>query len=436
MAFRMVDLIRKKRDGLPLTREEIRFFTEGYVNNEIPDYQASALLMAIWFRGMDRDEIAELTFAIRDSGEKIDFSDIKGVRADKHSTGGVGDKTSLVVAPVVASCGVKVAKISGRGLGHTGGTVDKLESIPGFRTDLSEREFMDVVNRTGIAIIGQSRDVAPADKKLYALRDVTSTVDSIPLIVSSIMGKKLAADDDVIVLDVKTGSGSFMKTEEESEKLAKLLVDTGKKAGKKVMALITDMDRPLGEYVGNALEVREAIETLKGRGPEDLKRVSLALSGAILALSGFAGTTEEGERIAEEAVENGAALEKLREMIEAQSGDPRVTEDGSLFGEAPVQKEIPAKKSGYIASMDTEAIGRASLLLGAGRNTMADRIDMTAGIRILKKTGDPVKKGEPVAIFHTSREELLKGAEEVYDNALCYAEEKPAPRPLILGTVK
>ena len=436
MAFRMVDLIRKKRDGLPLTREEIRFFTEGYVNNEIPDYQASALLMAIWFRGMDRDEIAELTFAIRDSGEKIDFSDIKGVRADKHSTGGVGDKTSLVVAPVVASCGVKVAKISGRGLGHTGGTVDKLESIPGFRTDLSEREFMDVVNRTGIAIIGQSRDVAPADKKLYALRDVTSTVDSIPLIVSSIMGKKLAADDDVIVLDVKTGSGSFMKTEEESEKLAKLLVDTGKKAGKKVMALITDMDRPLGEYVGNALEVREAIETLKGRGPEDLKRVSLALSGAILALSGFAGTTEEGERIAEEAVENGAALEKLREMIEAQGGDPRVTEDGSLFGEAPVQKEIPAKKSGYIASMDTEAIGRASLLLGAGRNTMADRIDMTAGIRILKKTGDPVKKGEPVAIFHTSREELLKGAEKVYDNALCYAEEKPAPRPLILGTVK
>lgn len=436
MAFRMVDLIRKKRDGLPLTREEIRFFTEGYVNNEIPDYQASALLMAIWFRGMDRDEIAELTFAIRDSGEKIDFSDIKGVRADKHSTGGVGDKTSLVVAPVVASCGVKVAKISGRGLGHTGGTVDKLESIPGFRTDLSEREFMDVVNRTGIAIIGQSRDVAPADKKLYALRDVTSTVDSIPLIVSSIMGKKLAADDDVIVLDVKTGSGSFMKTEEESEKLAKLLVDTGKKAGKKVMALITDMDRPLGEYVGNALEVREAIETLKGRGPEDLREVSLALSGAILMLSGLAGTAEEGEKLACEAIASGAALRKLREMIEAQGGDPRVTEDGSLFGEAPVQKEIPAKKSGYIASMDTEAIGRASLLLGAGRNTMADRIDMTAGIRILKKTGDPVKKGEPVAIFHTSREELLKGAEEVYDNALCYAEEKPAPRPLILGTVK
>ncbi|MBR0143854.1 MAG: thymidine phosphorylase, partial [Clostridia bacterium] len=363
MAFRMVDLIRKKRDGLPLTREEIRFFTEGYVNNEIPDYQASALLMAIWFRGMDRDEIAELTFAIRDSGEKIDFSDIKGVRADKHSTGGVGDKTSLVVAPVVASCGVKVAKISGRGLGHTGGTVDKLESIPGFRTDLSEREFMDVVNRTGIAIIGQSRDVAPADKKLYALRDVTSTVDSIPLIVSSIMGKKLAADDDVIVLDVKTGSGSFMKTEEESEKLAKLLVDTGKKAGKKVMALITDMDRPLGEYVGNALEVREAIETLKGRGPEDLREVSLALSGAILMLSGLAGTAEEGEKLACEAIASGAALRKLREMIEAQGGDPRVTEDGSLFGEAPVQKEIPAKKSGYIASMDTEAIGRASLLL-------------------------------------------------------------------------
>ena len=436
MAFRMVDLIRKKRDGQALTREEIRFFTEGYVKNEIPDYQAAALLMAIWFRGMDRDEIAELTFAIRDSGERLDFSAIKGVRADKHSTGGVGDKTSLIVAPVVASCGVKVAKISGRGLGHTGGTVDKLESIPGYRTDLSEEEFIEAVNRTGIAIVGQSREVAPADKKLYALRDVTSTVDSIPLIVSSIMGKKLAADDDVIVLDVKTGSGSFMKTEEESRHLAELLVDTGRKAGKKVMALITDMDRPLGEYVGNALEVREAIETLKGRGPEDLREVSLALSGAILMLSGLAGTAEEGEKLASEAIASGAALRKLREMIEAQGGDPRVTEDDSLFGEAPIKKEIPAKKSGYISSMDTEAIGKASLLLGAGRNTMTDAIDMTAGIRILKKTGDRVRKGETAAVFFTSDENRLINAEETYDKALTFSKEKPAPRPLILGTVE
>ena len=434
--MRMVDLIRKKRDGFPLTREEIRFFTEGYVKNEIPDYQAAALLMAIWFRGMDRDEIAELTFAIRDSGEKIDFSAIRGVRADKHSTGGVGDKTSLIVAPIVASCGVKVAKISGRGLGHTGGTVDKLESIPGYRTDLSEEEFIDVVNRTGIAIVGQSREVAPADKKLYALRDVTSTVDSIPLIVSSIMGKKLAADDDVIVLDVKTGSGSFMKTPEESRKLAELLVDTGKKAGKKVMALITDMDRPLGEYVGNALEVQEAIETLKGRGPDDLNEVCEALAGAILLLSGIAGTAEEGREKAREAVRNGSALRKLGEMIAAQGGDPAVVGDYGLFGKAAAAREIPAKESGFILSMDTEAIGKASLLLGAGRNTMDDRIDMTAGIRILKKTGDRVEKGEPAAIFYASNDFLFAEAEKVYDMALSYGETKPEARPLILDTVE
>ncbi|MBQ5950754.1 MAG: thymidine phosphorylase [Lachnospiraceae bacterium] len=434
--MRMVDLIRKKRDGLPLTKEEIRFFTEGYVSGVIPDYQAAALLMAIWFRGMDREETAELTFAIRDSGEKIDLSGIDGVRADKHSTGGVGDKTSLIVAPIVASCGVKVAKISGRGLGHTGGTVDKLESIPGYRTDLSEEEFIGVVNRTGIAIVGQSREVAPADKKLYALRDVTSTVDSVPLIVSSIMGKKLAVGDDVIVLDVKTGSGSFMKTEEDSRQLAEILVDIGKKAGKKIMALITDMDRPLGEYVGNALEVREAIETLKGRGPGDLREICEVLSGAILMLSGFAGTMEEGRTLAKQAVKSGAALRKLREMIEAQGGDPLVTEDYGRFGTAPVECEVPAAQDGYIAAMDTEAIGKASLLLGAGRNTMADRIDMTAGIRILKKTGDRVKKGEPVAVFYTSDRSRLDGAQAVYGQALTYSETGPAPRPLVLGTVE
>ncbi|MBQ7064935.1 MAG: thymidine phosphorylase [Firmicutes bacterium] len=434
--MRMVDLIRKKQEGLPLTREEIRFFTEGYVGNEIPDYQAAALLMAIWFKGMDRDETAELTFAIRDSGEKLDFSEIKGIRADKHSTGGVGDKTSLIVTPMVASCGIKVAKISGRGLGHTGGTVDKLESIPGFRTDIPKDEFTDIVNRIGIAIVGQNREVAPADKKLYALRDVTSTIDSIPLIVSSIMGKKLAADDDAIVLDVKTGSGSFMKTKEESRKLAELLVDTGKKAGKKIMALITDMDRPLGEYVGNALEVREAIETLKGNGPEDLNEICEVLSGATLMLSGDASTLEEGRRMAAKTIRDGSALRKFREMIKAQGGNPEVTEDYSLFGEAPVIRAIPAKASGFISAMDTEAIGKASLLLGAGRSTMADVIDETAGIRILKKTGDYAEKGEPAAVFYTSDERRLLDAEAVYDNALTYSAERPAPRPLILDRVE
>ena len=434
--MRMVDLIRKKQEGLPLTREEIRFFTEGYVRNEIPDYQAAALLMAIWFKGMDRDETAELTFAIRDSGEKLDFSEIKGIRADKHSTGGVGDKTSLIVTPMVASCGIKVAKISGRGLGHTGGTVDKLESIPGFRTDIPKDEFTDIVNRIGIAIVGQNREVAPADKKLYALRDVTSTIDSIPLIVSSIMGKKLAADDDAIVLDVKTGSGSFMKTKEESRKLAELLVDTGKKAGKKIMALITDMDRPLGEYVGNALEVREAIETLKGNGPEDLNEICEVLSGATLMLSGDASTLEEGRCMAAKTIWDGSALRKFREMIKAQGGNPEVTEDYSLFGEAPVIRAIPAKASGFISAMDTEAIGKASLLLGAGRSTMADVIDETAGIRILKKTGDYAEKGEPAAVFYTSDERLLLDAEAVYDNALTYSAERPASRPLILDRVE
>ena len=434
--MRMVDLIRKKRDGQALSREEIRYFTESYVKNEIPDYQAAALLMAIWFKGMDRDEIAELTFAIRDSGERMDFSEIHGVRADKHSTGGVGDKTSLIVAPVVASYGVTVAKISGRGLGHTGGTVDKLESIPGFRTDLSEEAFIDIVNRTGIAIIGQSREVAPADKKLYALRDVTSTVDSIPLIVSSIMGKKLAADDDVIVLDVKTGSGSFMKTEEDSRRLAEILVDTGKKAGKKIMALITDMDRPLGAYVGNALEVEEAIETLNGNGPEDLNELCEALSGAILMLAGVAGSMREGTILARRAINDGKGLQKLREMIEAQGGDPEVTEDYSRFGTAKYTKEVLAKTGGFIESMDTEAVGTASLLLGAGRSTMADVIDMTAGLKILKKTGDRVEKNEPIAILYTSDETRLTAAEAAYEKAVTYSALPPHVRPLIFGTVE
>ena len=434
--MRMVDLIRKKRDGQPLTREEIRWFTEGYVKNEIPDYQAAAMLMAIYFQGMNRDEIAELTFAIRDSGERMDFSAIKGVRADKHSTGGVGDKTSLIVGPIVASLGVVVAKISGRGLGHTGGTVDKLESIPGYRTDLSEEEFINVVNRTGIAIVGQSRDIAPADKKLYALRDVTSTVESIPLIVSSIMGKKLAADDDVIVLDVKTGSGSFMKTEEDSRNLASILVDTGKKAGKKIMALITDMDRPLGVNVGNALEVEEAIETLKGNGPADLLQVCTELSAWILKLADKAETIEEAREKVKSVIADGSALFKLKQMIAAQGGDPRVVDDFTFFGKAKVEKEVKAKRSGYISFMNTEEIGRASLLLGAGRNTMADVIDMTAGIKLLRKTGDYVNEGETIALFYTTNRSRLDAAEAAYEGALTFSDEAPVLPPLIRGIVE
>jgi pyrimidine-nucleoside phosphorylase len=304
----MYDIIRKKRDGGRLSRDEIRFFTEGYVRGDIPDYQAAALCMAIYFRGMDSDETAELTYAIRDSGDKLDLSGIDGIRADKHSTGGVGDKTSLIVAPIVATFGVRVAKVSGRGLGHTGGTIDKLESIPGFRTDLSEKEFAECVRKAGVAIIGQTGEMAPADRLLYALRDVTATVDSLPLIVSSIMGKKLAADDDVIVLDVKNGSGSFNRTFDDSLTLARAMVDIGKKAGKKIMAFITDMDRPLGNEIGNSLEVIEAFETLKGRGPADLHALCVTLAGRMLSLSGL-GTPAECEKMADRAIKDGSALE-------------------------------------------------------------------------------------------------------------------------------
>lgn len=433
--MRMYDIIRKKRDGFPLSEGEIRYFTEGYVKGEIPDYQAAALCMAIYFKGMDPEEITALTFAVRDSGEKLDFSQIKGIRADKHSTGGVGDKTSLVVGPIVASCGLTVAKISGRGLGHTGGTIDKLESIPGFRTDLPEKTFIDIVNRTGLAIVGQSRDIAPADKKLYALRDVTATVDSIPLIVSSIMGKKLAADDDVIVLDVKSGSGSFNKTLEDSETLAKIMVDIGKRAGKKIKALITDMDLPLGSAVGNALEVMEAIETLKGRGPEDFTELCVTLAANMLSLGGK-GSPAQCEAMVRKAILDGSALQRFRMMVESQGGDPAVTEDYALFGEAPFCHQVKAPETGYIYQMDTEGIGKASLLLGAGRNTMEDTIDMTAGIMIRKKTGDYVQAGETLAVLYTSDMRKVAAAEEEYVLSNHFSKEAPERRPLVLNVIE
>jgi len=385
--MRMYDIIQKKRDGNPLSEAEIQWFIENYVQGNIPDYQVAALCMAIYFRGMNLEETTALTFAVRDSGERLDFSEINGLRVDKHSTGGVGDKTSLVVAPIVASLGVKVAKMSGRGLGHTGGTIDKLEAIPGFNTDIPVDEFKKIVNRVGIAIVGQTASLAPADKLLYALRDVTATVDSLPLIVSSIMGKKLAADDDCIVLDVKTGSGSFMKTPEKSRELAEWMVQIGKRAGKRMRALITDMDRPLGYAIGNSLEVIEAIETLNGNGPKDLTELCIALAAHILNLA-EKGSYAECEKLAKDAIASGTALKTFADMVDAQGGDKEWILHPEKFPKAKYEYVVTAKKEGYITGVDTESYGVASLLLGAGRNTKEDVIDPAAGIYLCAKTGD------------------------------------------------
>lgn len=433
--MRMYEIIQKKRDGGTLSEAEIRWFLEGYVSGEIPDYQAAALCMAIYFRGMSLEETAALTFAVRDSGETLDLSEIHGLRVDKHSTGGVGDKTSLVVAPIVASLGVKVAKMSGRGLGHTGGTIDKLEAIPGFKTDLPIDEFKKIVNEVGIAIVGQNATLAPADKLLYALRDVTATVDSLPLIVSSIMGKKLAADDDCIVLDVKTGSGSFMKTLEKSRELAEWMVEIGKRAGKRMRALITDMDRPLGYNIGNSLEVVEAIETLQGKGPEDLTELCVALAANILELA-EKGSYAECERMVKEAIANGSALNTLVKMVEAQGGNGDWIRHPEKFPTAKYAHTVLSKTSGYITRVDTESYGVASLMLGAGRNTKEDVIDMAAGIRLCAKTGDYVKAGSPIAILYSEKESGFEGAEKRLLEATQIEEKAPKAEPLILGIVE
>ena len=433
--MRMFDIIRKKRDGLALSEQEIQWFVNNYVNGEIPDYQASALCMAIYFRGMSIEETTALTFAIRDSGDKLKFNNINGLRVDKHSTGGVGDKTSLVVTPIVATLGVKVAKMSGRGLGHTGGTVDKLEAIPGFKTDLPTEEFEEIVNRVGIAIVGQNATLAPADKLLYALRDVTATVDSLPLIVSSIMSKKLAADDDCVVLDVKTGSGSFMKTKEQSRELAEWMVAIGKAAGKRMRALITDMDRPLGYAIGNSLEVIEAIDTLKGKGPEDLTELSIALASHMLVISDR-GNYEECERNVRRVIENGEALMTFANMVEAQGGNKEWILNPELFPVATHSMEVKAETSGYITGVDTEGYGTASLLLGAGRNTMADKIDFSAGIKLVKKTGDKVEKGDTIAILYTSEEHRFAAAAKRLIDATHIGSSKPDDAPLIYDIVE
>lgn len=432
--MRMYDLIMKKRDGEILTKEEIDFMITEYVAGNIPDYQMSAFLMAVYFNGMTEEETVALTLAIAHSGDMVDLSAIDGITVDKHSTGGVGDKTTLIIAPMVAACGVKVAKMSGRGLGHTGGTVDKLESIPGFQISLDRETFFDVVNKTGLSVIGQSGNLAPGDKKLYALRDVTATVDSIPLIASSIMSKKLAAGSDAILLDVKTGSGAFMKTLEDSITLAEEMVKIGENAGRKTAALITDMDIPLGRNIGNSLEVIEAVETLRGHGPEDLTEVCLQLAGNMLYLA-EKGTIEECIAMAKQTIEDGTALERLAAMVEAQGGDVSVIWNPELFEKALYSYEIIAETDGYIAAMDTESCGIASSMLGAGRETKESTIDYTAGIILHRKVGDFVMKGDVLATMYASKEELFETAAKRYVDALTFSPEKPAKTVLVYARI-
>lgn len=433
--MRMYDLIMKKKHGEVLTEQEIQFMIDGYVKGEIPDYQMSAMLMAIWFKGMNDLEITELTKTMAKSGDMIDLSAISGKKVDKHSTGGVGDKTTLIVAPIVAACGGKVAKMSGRGLGHTGGTVDKLEAIPGYRTVLDRQEFFDTVNKCGVSVIGQSGNLAPADKKLYALRDVTATVDSIPLIASSIMSKKLAAGSDCILLDVKTGSGAFMKTLDDSIKLAQTMVAIGEGAGRRTVALITDMDTPLGFGIGNSIEVMESMDVLKGHGPADLAEVSLQLAANMLYLVGK-GTPEECRTMAEKAIADGSAFETFCTMVKAQGGDDAVLRDYEKFAKAPYKADILAERDGYIVKMNAEEVGVTSVVLGAGRETKESDIDFSAGLILHKKYGDAVKKGDSLVTLYTSKEESLKEAERMYLEAVIIGDNQPAKEPLVYARVE
>lgn len=429
------EIIDKKKRGLELNQTEIEYLINGYVNNEIPDYQISAWLMAVYFQGMTDRELLALTNCMTKSGEIVDLSSIMGVKVDKHSTGGVGDKVTLVVAPIVAACGGKVAKMSGRGLGFTGGTIDKLEAIPGLKTALAEEEFFNMVNEIGLAVMGQSADIAPADKKLYALRDVTATVDSIPLIASSIMSKKLAAGSDKIVLDVTVGSGAFMKDKENAVQLAEKMVAIGNGAGKKTVAILTNMDVPLGKMVGNNLEVVEAIETLKGRGPEDLISVVVEIASTMLYLAQI-GTKEECMKKVKRVIADGSALEKLKLMVERQGGDGSYIENPDQFEKAIYQHEIIANNSGYIGKMNTEECGKAAVLLGAGREVKDDPIDMTAGIQFNKKTGDAVKQGDIVAIaYSSSKEKLQKGVQKI-SNIYDIVDKRPQVVPEIIGYIE
>ncbi len=416
--MRMYDVIAKKRDGGKLTKEEIDYFVTGYTDGSVPDYQASALAMAIFLKGMDAEETTHLTSAMMHSGDTVDLTDIKGIKVDKHSTGGVGDTTTLVLGPLVAACGVPVAKMSGRGLGHTGGTLDKLEAIPGFDINLSIEEFIDAVNKHKLAVIGQTKDIAPADKKLYSLRDVTATVDNISLISASIMSKKLAAGSDAIVLDVKVGSGAFIKTFEQAEKLAQTMVELGTAIGRNVIGVITSMEQPLGEAIGNSVEVIEAIETLKGNGPEDLTDLCLNLGANMLLCAEHVDTFDEGVALLKEKISSGEALEKFREFVATQSGNPAVVDDYTLMKQPKTTVAYLASADGYIESTKADDIGIASMILGAGRESITDPIDMSAGILLKKKVGDQVNKGDLIATLFTDKDHKIEEAKAMLDEAI------------------
>lgn len=432
--MRMIDIIEHKRDGKTLTNEEINFFITNYVDGKIPDYQVSALLMAILFRGMSDEEIFNLTNDMLHSGDIIDLSKIKGVKVDKHSTGGVGDKTSLVLGPLVASCGVKLAKMSGRGLGHTGGTLDKMESIPGMQINISEDNFISQVNKIGMAIVGQTGHLVPADKKLYALRDVTGTVDSLPLIASSIMSKKLASGSDSILLDVKVGSGAFMKTLEMGEELAKTMVSIGKYFKKDTRAILTDMDEPLGLAVGNNLEVIEAINTLKGNGPKDLTELCIKAGAIMLLQAKICSSFEEGEKLLQSKIENGEAFKKFVEFVEAQGGDITYVLNTSKFEKAKYEISINSNKSGYITKIDALEIGEFAMKLGAGREKIEDKIDYSAGIILSKKIGDFVNSGDELCKIYTNKENYEEIIKEI-KNSFIISENKPENRKIIYKVI-
>ena len=431
----MTDLIEKKKNGLELTDEEIRFIVNGYTAGEIPDYQMSALLMAIVFRGMTVPETTALTMAMAHSGDMVDLSALGAHTADKHSTGGVGDKTSLVLCPMAAACGAKMAKMSGRGLGHTGGTIDKLEAFPGFSTAMSPERFLEIADTVGFVIAGQTANLAPADKKMYALRDVTSTVNSIPLIVSSIMSKKLASGAKTIVLDVKTGSGAFMETEEDAFTLAREMVNVGREAGRNMAAVVTDMDQPLGFAVGNALEVKEAIAVLKGENVPDLKELCMVLGSNILVRSGLAADEAEARASLSEAIDSGAALKKLADMVTAQGGDAAAVYDTSLLPAAPVQRHVKAPCDGYIAAMEAKNIGLVSMHLGGGRATKEDVIDLSVGVVLAAKVGDHLRAGDELAVIHAADEAAAEEAEKELLACYTFSEEKPVRPPFIRGVV-
>ncbi|USB34073.1 pyrimidine-nucleoside phosphorylase [Paenibacillus sp. YPG26] len=424
--MRMVDLIEKKRDGKELTTAEINFIIEGYTRGEIPDYQVSAMAMAIFFRDMNDRERADLTMAMVNSGETIDLSAIEGVKVDKHSTGGVGDTTTLVLAPLVAALDIPVAKMSGRGLGHTGGTIDKLEAIKGFHVEITKEEFTKLVNDHKIAVIGQTGNITPADKKLYALRDVTATVNSIPLIASSIMSKKIAAGSDAIVLDVKTGAGAFMKTAEDAKALARAMVSIGNNVGRRTMAVISDMSQPLGFAIGNSLEVKEAIDTLKGTGPKDLEELCLALGRQMVYLAGKASSLEEAEEKLKEVIDNGRALEKFKEFITNQGGDASIVDHPEKLPQADYLIEVPAKSDGVVAEIAADEIGTAAMLLGAGRATKESEIDLAVGLKLNKKIGDQVKAGESLVTIHANREQVDEIITLIYES-IRVADHAEAP---------